>query len=184
MNNSLDYDETDEMLDRAGAHPGAAEAHGLICGFVCGDFPHSLQSAHQEVLEDCDPDDAFVQECRSLLTQLHGTTKEDLDSPDLRFQLLLPDEESGNAARAKALTEWCQGFLYGFGVSAKRSEGRLSQDATDAIEDISEFTRLDFGAIDEENGDNAGALMELEEYLRVCVMVIYQDMQHNEEDGA
>ena len=54
----------------------------------------------------------------------------------------------------------------------------------DAIEDISEFTRLDFGAIDEEDGDNAGALMELEEYLRVCVMVIYQDMQHNEEDGA
>ena len=139
-------------------------------------------SCHQEVLEDCDPDNAFVQECRSLLTQLHGTTKENLDSPDLSFQLLLPDESSGLADRARAITEWCQGFLYGFGISAKKSEGRLSQDASDAIEDIGEFTRLDFGVIDEDS--DAEALTELEEYLRVCVMVIYQDMQHNKAGDA
>lgn len=182
MRNNLDYNETDEILNRAGAEHKAAEAHGLTCGLVCGDFPHSLQTIQRELLEECDPQDAFVQECRGLLTQLHGIAKEELDDPELSFQLMLPDEDSGTMKRAAALSDWCQGFLYGFGISATDIEKRLSDDATGALEDMGEFTRLDRDEVDDTDNVGAEALAELEEYLRVCVMVIYQDMQHNKAD--
>ena len=66
--------------------------------------------------------------------------------------------------------------MYGFGVSAKESERKLSSDAQEALEDIGEFTRLDTLAVSEDDEDEMEALTELEEYMRIAVMTIYQDM--------
>ena len=92
------------------------------------------------------------------------------------FGLLLPAGAAGNARRAEALVQWCQGFMYGFGVSAKESDRKLSDDAQEALQDIGEFTRLDTLAVSEDDEEEIEALTELEEYMRIAVMTIYQDM--------
>jgi hypothetical protein len=66
--------------------------------------------------------------------------------------------------------------MYGFGISAHESEKKLSDDAQEALQDLGEFTRLDTLALSEDDEDELQALTELEEYMRVAVMTIYQDM--------
>jgi uncharacterized protein YgfB (UPF0149 family) len=66
--------------------------------------------------------------------------------------------------------------MYGFGISARDSEKKLSDDAQEALQDLGEFTRLDTLAVSEDDEDEMQALTELEEYIRVAVMTIYQDM--------
>jgi hypothetical protein len=66
--------------------------------------------------------------------------------------------------------------MYGFGVSARDSEKKLSQEAQEALQDLGEFTRLDTLAVSEDDEEELEALTELEEYMRVAVIPIHPDM--------
>lgn len=129
-----------------------------------------------ELLEESDSSDNAIQECKSELTQMHGLIHEHLMSTDFEFELLLPADSQGTQERADALVHWCQGYMYGFGVSARETDRKLTDDAREALQDIGEFTRLDTLAVNEDDEEEMEALTELEEYMRVAVMTIYQDM--------
>jgi uncharacterized protein YgfB (UPF0149 family) len=171
------YDSIGVNLENVGLEMGAAEAHALTSGLICGDVEHSMQLMLQELLPDFENADALAMESKREFIQMHGVTLEQLDDPVMAFELLLPSEQNGHKARAQALVHWCQGFLYGFGVSVKQTGRKLGDEAREAIEDITEFTRLDTDSLsDTEIEEEMVALSELEEYLRVAVMTIYQDM--------
>ena len=50
------------------------------------------------------------------------------------------------------------------------------QPGGEALEDLGEFTRLDTLAVSEDDEEEMEALTELEEYMRVAVITIHQDM--------
>ena len=176
MTSRIEYDALDTHLKDIGLQVSAAEAHGLITGLVCGNFEKSLALMNSELLEESASDDPRFRDCKAELTQLHAQVADDLKDTQLGFELYLTPESAGTSKRAMALVQWCQGFMYGFGVSAKESERKLSSDAQEALEDIGEFTRLDTLAVSEDDEDEMEALTELEEYMRIAVMTIYQDM--------
>ena len=175
MNQSFDYDTVNDALKRLELDVDAAHVHGLITGLICGDFAASLQSLMQEVLADQDDNDLLVQECRRILTQLHGLTKEQLDDLELRYYLLLPDAEDNLSQRAKAVPNWCQGFLFGYGINIGDQHSRLSNDSLHALEDIGQFTRMDTDELDDMNEDDQQSLQHIEEYLRMAALMIYAD---------
>ena len=44
-----------------------------------------------------------------------------LRGDEMEFELLLPDDDAPLEQRATALSQWCQGFLYGFGTGGSRA---------------------------------------------------------------
>lgn len=183
MIDTLDYQTINDVLDRAELELDASQAHGLICGLICGDFPSSLQHLNRELLAGMDEDDRLVQECRRTLTQLHGITKDQLDDVEMSFHLLLPDDEDNYAARARGIVDWCQGFLFGYGINAGEQHQLLSADALGSLEDISEFTRMDLSATEQFDADDQEAMQDIEEYLRMATLMIYSDIATGDEDS-
>lgn len=173
---AIDYDTINTRLQAIGLEISAAEAHGLVTGLICGNFDQSLRLMGQELLPQKQVDDREYRESKAELTQMHAVINEQLRDAELGFRLLLPAESAGIAGRATALVNWCQGFMYGFGVSVREGERKLSPDAQEALQDLGEFTRLDTLAISEDDEEEQEALTELEEYMRVAVMTIHQDM--------
>lgn len=176
MTTAIDYETIDTTLKAIGLQIPAAEAHGLVTGLICGDFDRSLSLMGRELLPDKQADNPEFRESKAELTQMHAVINEQLRDMELGFRLLLPAESAGIASRAAALVNWCQGFMYGFGVSARESEKKLSPEAQEALQDLGEFTRLDTLAVSEDDEEEMEALTELEEYIRVAVMTIHQDM--------
>ncbi|MEN8214656.1 MAG: UPF0149 family protein [Pseudomonadota bacterium] len=175
MNHLPDYDEIKEQLLAVGMEIGPAEAHALICGLVCGNFETSLQLMQQELFSGSDSQDLQVQQCKETLLQMHAEIREQLEDPVMGFRLLLPDEGGGSDDRARQLVNWCQGFLFGYGISARESGAGMSELAQETLTDIGEFTRLDVSTIDADDEEQRQQLTELEEYLRVAVMSIYEE---------
>lgn len=169
----MDYEHIDEKSVSIGLEMGAAEAHGTLCGLLCGGIADPEPQWLAQLFEDHDPQDLLVQECQRELQTLADQTRENLQDPLMALELLLPDDNRRLRQRARALRDWCQGFLYGLGLSGI-GDGELSGPAAEAVRDTVEIARLDpaIAAADEED---EGAFMELCEFVRVAAMLLYEE---------
>nr|WP_202839343.1 UPF0149 family protein [Luteimonas saliphila] len=147
---------------------GASELHGSLCGWLAGggaDGPDWLG----KVLADRElaavaPGDA--------LDRLREATAAQLEDRDFGFALLLPDADASLFVRSGALFDWCRGFVGAFGLAAGASPP-LSEEGGEALADL---VRLS-GAAPEDGGDqeDEDALAEIEEYVRVAVLLLHGD---------
>lgn len=163
-----------QQLLRAGVPMSAAEVHGIAAGLLCG-LAEDVQGLWQQALySELDNNDVLVQECRAATDGLLHDTAEQLgEEESFSFDLCLPGEDDA-PAYAAALRDWCQGFLYGFGVAAQGAETELSEEGGEALRDMSEISKLDVAAV--EGGEQeAAALAEVEEYLKIAALTVRQD---------
>lgn len=147
-----------------------AEMHGILSGMLCSD--PGL---------DCDDwlETVFAEDCRKLseadratLATLFETTRVDLASPDLTFELLLPDDEEPLTERTRALGHWCQGFLFGLGQSVGNRQ--WSDEADEVLHDLAEISRIESEGSTAEDEE---AYAEIEEYVRMAVQLIRSDFE-------
>lgn len=168
-----------EELQRAlGAPDGdapAAEAHGTLCGLLCAAAEDLPESWIHNTLSDAEeysfggPDDA-----RSLLEALHAATLAALESDQMGFELLLPDDDTGLEHRAAALAAWCNAFLYGLAMRGLRPMEELPDELREILADFSEIGRA---GVAEEEAEEVGesAYAELVEYVRVGVQIVFDE---------
>ncbi|MFB9067324.1 UPF0149 family protein [Pseudofulvimonas gallinarii] len=148
----------------------AAELHGSLCGFLCaGGQPTPGQWLDQLRIDPAGLDGGS----RDDLEKLRRSTIHQLDDPELGFALMLPDDDSGMAQRVNALSQWCGGFLGGYGLGAPAVAGRLSDDGKDALRDLGRIAQFGYEAGEEEEDENAFA--EILEYVRVAVVLLRQE---------
>jgi hypothetical protein len=91
------------------------------------------------------------------------------------FQLLLPDDDAPLAERAMALSQWCQGFLYGFGTGGAVPRDRLSGEVEEVLRDLTHISQasVETGADAEEEEQ---AYTEIIEYVRAGVQLIHDEL--------
>jgi hypothetical protein len=166
----VDYQRLSGRLTATHSGNNAAEGHGMLCGLMCGGASATLSLWLAEMLQDCNPHDLLVQELTEELRELATTTLTALEDPDLGFSLLLPDEEQPLPERAAALRNWCQGFLYGLGLTGL-DEARLSREIAEALRDLAGIAHLDADGL-AGSDDEEGAYAELFEFVRVATMLI------------
>ena len=94
--------------------------------------------------------------------------------------LLLPDDETPLADRAAALGQWCQGFLGGFGLTAR--EGALSGEAVEVLQDLASIAQVQSALEDSEDGETD--YMEVMEYLRVAPAAVQRVRQEARAGGS
>lgn len=160
-----------------------SEAHAIVAGLLAGNVDNPEAQWAAAVYEDLEEGDALAQECRQYLEALYRVTLEQLQDLEFGLQLFLPAAQASDYPLGMALRDWAQGFLYGFGLAGEAAaSAHLSQEGQEALHDFYEIGNLEVSdaALDEEEQE---AVAEIEEYLRVAVMLIHEDMHAREPTG-
>jgi len=159
------YDALTIALRRVNSQLTAAECHGLIAG--------ALNTQNTTLISRFFTDDELVKEdveFSTLISQLVHLTAAGYSDEDFNFQLLLPDDSISLQERSRALAEWCGGFIMGLLESGVKEFDTLPEDAAEVAKDLVEISQLDASTDD---GGSVSDLMQLEEYVRVGVQIIY-----------
>lgn len=179
------FDDLDMSLHQAGVEAGPAELHGLICAALCMHSTRRMDDWFDEEVFVGDEPSAARHACWHLLANLWLATSRELQAEDFELRLLLPEDDVPLAERTEALADWCSGFIYAFGVSGEDVMQQLSADGREFLDDLTALTRVDADGAEESNEDDAD-FEEIVQYLRVGVMMIYQDFapDDNQQQGA
>ena len=169
-----DFEYIERRLDAAHVLSSPAEAQGLLCGLLCPSGHDVRRQWIGELLDD-EAAAASAGDARDALAGLYTGTLSSLEDPGFAFSPLLPDAKRPIAERWRALTEWCQGFLYGLGLAGVNLEKALREQGREALKDLTEITRMDADAAGEDE-EHEEALAELEEFVKVAVLLIYEDL--------
>lgn len=189
---SITFNDASQTLGDASGALSVSEAHGCLCGALCINDDYPLTRWMEEVLADeAEPfSDDLLQNVRATLQSLHNDTLRALRGNDLEFVPLLPDDESSLAERTIAMAQWCEGFLYGFGVTsggqssgqpggkAGKSSNKLSAEIREVLHDFTQLARATVGEVeptDEDESDYA----EIVEYLRIGAQLIHDELQND-----
>lgn len=176
-----DYNDYQRILSDLDATVDCSEAHGILCGILSLD--PSSNSSEWLGLEEEAPrrqfgrllandeetpcSDSIQDAALTRLATLHRDTREQLNDANYHFSPLLPPDDESIQLRTKALSHWCQGFLFGLSISGLRSLDTLSDDCREIVEDVSAIAQLDEQY--DSGEDEEAAYMELVEYLRAAV---------------
>jgi len=168
---------------RLPSHP--AGAHGVLCGLACAasqtSFAAWLQglAAEQGETLALETDEVARLKEHSPLGQLYWVVNEQLRDPEYSFELLLPDESRTMAERCEALAAWCSGFLFGLGSAGALELDTTSPEVKEVLEDVMEISR--FSVEDVQGGEEEEqAFVELEQYLRVAVLLVWTERHPRE----
>lgn len=169
------FDDLDETLRRAGTACDAAETHGTLCGAVCAGVQGD-DAWLSHVLDEAGGSEEAQKACRRALLMLRDETHALLRSGTLDFEPLLPDDEQGLADRTAALSEWCQGFLFGMGLAGARIDlDELGEETGEVLRDVGQIAQAGFEGTGSEEDENAYA--EIVEYVKVGVQLLYEELQ-------
>ena len=178
MEYSIDYAELDHLLRRAGAHWGAGQAHGLLCGQLAAEGHAAKRAWLNSALDGTDDNNALRGEAESILEGLFDYTFRQLSARQSAFQPLLPDEADSVEDRVEGLAHWCEGFLHGLVTSAAaqaHKEQLAAEPLSEVIKDLLQMTQAAADP-DEDEDTNESAYTELVEYVRVATQLVYEEM--------
>ena len=164
------YEEFERVLRDARALPDPAEAHGTLAGALCSSRDYGLIEWLHEILPEDSPDEAALQS--SVLQNVYDSLVRTLAGNDADFEPLLPDDSAPLAERADALSQWCQGFLYGIGSGSAADPSKVSVEAGEIIRDFTEITHVGVDAGDDTE-ENEAAFAEVVEFVRVGVQLLF-----------
>lgn len=197
------FDEIQTQLAAVDADVSAAECHGSLCGALCA--PGGAEDGWQRGWLERVLGPALmnrseaVSVCTRSLLALFATTQKSLTDEELGFQPLMPLDDEPLATRAAALSQWCDGFVFGVALAAgtpaaqdvvgnatgkasgKAGGTEMSKETTEVLEDFMEISRvaLDAERSGDEGGEEDDAYHELLEYVRVAAMLLFAERQKN-----
>jgi yecA family protein len=170
------FHDLDETLRRAGTACDAAESHGTLCGALCAGLDSDAPWL-DHILDEATGSPEAQRRCREALTALRDSAHGQLAGGSLEFTPILPDDELSLADRTDALSEWCQGFLYGIGLAGDRLKfDELSEETSEILKDISHVSQAGFEGSEASEEDET-AYAEIVEYVRMGVQLIYEELQ-------
>ncbi len=175
MGAQIDYEQLSQQLSAAHVEFSGAEVHGLFCGLLCGGSEDAVSQLHAELFRSGSEGDAAVRDCCDSMDLLFSETQSTLEGGALGYTLFLPDDERPLPQRARALCDWCQGFLYGVGMVGVVDEGELSSEAREALHDLTEITRMDLNDMGEDEAEE-DFLLEVTEYVWVAASIIREEL--------
>ena len=150
-----------------------SELHGLISGHLAAGARLQPAMLLQTACELMDVDALSQESSKVTLVNLYSATCEALESLDLDFMMLLPDDENEISQRADALGRWCQSFLSGFGLYGKHTDASLSPEAKETLNDLGQIAQISSEL--EDLDENESDLMEVHEYVRMAVLMLFTE---------
>ncbi len=173
---SCSYMELNKRLQAAGAESSASGAHGLLCGILAAGGGTQRSVWLDCLLGEGNTLSVAAQECSDLLTGLHAQALRELNDDAFGFSLLLPPDEATLPLRTQALSDWCEGFLYGLALGGFRSDADLPETVREVMQDFYEISHAGFSSEPLDEADE-GAYEEIGEYVRISVLLLHDELQ-------
>jgi uncharacterized protein YgfB (UPF0149 family) len=169
-----------DSLATAGAVVALAELHGGVCGALCAGGPAAARRWLLDSLAD-EQLGSVPAAVADDLEELLGASSKMLEDEELRFEPLLPSDDSPLAEQVEALAVWCQGFLSGVGSTASAS-ARSSADSDVLAEILRDFAEISRAGLSEDEAAGHGqpdfALAEIREFVRVSVQLAFEELRY------
>jgi hypothetical protein len=173
------YEPINKTLQHIGALMDAAEAHGILCGLLCMSEPDENEWI-KHVLRQTTLKEDLAAKCQRQLALVKQYTLGQLNAMNDEFMPLLPSDELPLSERVEALGGWCEGFLFGLGLTEFETEA-LPEESTEFIDDIISVSQI---TLVEDNEETEEDYMQVIEYIKVGVITLYEEMRRLEtEDG-
>ena len=148
-----------------------SELQGALCGLLCFNSQASRSEWYKSIFEDFHPDADEVLD----LTVLFDDTIQSLNSLDFDLQLELPADDAPIASRIYAMTQWCQGLIFGLGASGLTDDTELSEDCKEYISDVIGISQI--SADESDDSEDEANFEELVEYLRMGLFLLFGELQ-------
>lgn len=168
------FPEIAKVMESVGSAVPAAEGHGCLCGALCITTDYTLKRWLEELVPTQD-ESAITPDVEQPLSLLFWDTLRALRGDEMEFEPFLPDDALPLEQRTAALSQWCQGFLYGFGSARAVKPEELPATIDEILRDVANISRaeVDVGEAGEEEEQ---AYTELVEYLRAGVQLIHDEL--------
>jgi uncharacterized protein len=173
------FSEIQRVLADERSMTDAAEAHGTLAGALCTSSTYRFEDWLQEIL----PEGRAQPISTGALRGLYFLTTETLSSAEMSFEPLLPEDAQPLDERAAALSQWCVGFLYGLGSGSIQDVSKLPGEVGEVVRDFDELTRVGVGTGESEE-ENESAYVELVEFVRVGVQLVFEELESLRERAA
>lgn len=171
LQSPLNFDDLANLLAPLGTLNSPSELHGLLCGKFAGGSQLTEINWLLDAVEFLDFIAAPDEQVRHALSRLYHSTMNQLQG-ELNLKLMLPDDDNLLSERVRALSEWCHGFLTGFGSVDHQGKREISEEAEEMLRDLADIVQIQ--ADDEEGETGAESdYMEVTEYVRVVVSSLY-----------
>ena len=161
----------EQLLQQYELELSAAEFHGNMSGLACSGCSDTNIEAWQNRTVGQHLSDHDTRPFLDTMSNLIALIRDSLELRDFGFQLLLPEYVRIEEHTA-GLTNWCRGFTLGFSWNKAIVKESLEPDAIEALSDIAQIADAEADENTPESEERA--LVELEEYVRVCVQLIYE----------
>lgn len=178
------FAEVVRVLEGLGSSVPAAEAHGCLVGALCTTPHYPMERWLEEIIPD--DEQRADDDSQQALRLLYADTLNALRGEDMEFEVLLPGDEISLEARAGGLSQWCQGFLYGFGTGPANNPSNDKQAAkaedlpANVNEILNDLTHIGRASVEiDADGDSESeeeAYAEVVEYVRVGVQLIHDEL--------
>lgn len=174
MSSEADIELIMRSLTDIGSESTPSEAHGILCGLLCGKEKIELSEWITHLADELSPGDLLTEEAHELLALLYQETIDSLADNDLKFYPLLPEDE-GIMMSLEAIAQWAQGFLMGLSLSGVNDFSSYADDVEEFVEamvSISDADRYDLA--DDESDEKA--VFELIEFIRMGILLVNEEM--------
>lgn len=174
LKDALDFELLADVMKEEETFASPAELHGQLCGYLASGVSLPLEDWLTMVVEFCDLDGWKDEASREAMVELYQATLTLLDNGEYALEPVIADEDAPLRERGTTLSQWCHGFLAGFGLSGKRDN--LSEDTRQVLQDFANLSAMK-GEMEqlEDNNDNEADLTELVEYVRLSAMMLYSE---------
>jgi uncharacterized protein YgfB (UPF0149 family) len=170
------FEQLEDLFYQLKIQASPSGFHGFLCGRLsCGavQMEDLINSSTAWLGLEEEAAEAAVGDLESF----YEATLSDLQDISFLFQPLLPDDELPLAERLISLGDWCTNYLSGLG-DGMGAEFDISEDGKEALQDIAAIgqisTDLDTDQEAEEDGEKD--YLELVEYVRIAVQLIFSDL--------
>ena len=166
------------------------EVHGLLCGLLCTSRVEKAKSLwFSTVLQDYSANPEKLRENGEILKELEQffhRSVEQLNDADMAFGLIVEEEITLPHMHLLQLSSWCNGFGLGFGMGERAQSGQpLPADTEELLADFQAIAAYEssenvqdspVSAADEDNEEESD-VVEIEEFIRVGVLLINEEMR-------
>ncbi len=170
-----DYDRLRAALSVANTDQNASEVHGIICGAICNQLNCGRRLDVNSLVSTVAGVDAESKHAlEASIDSLYESSQQSLEDRDSSFSLMLPSDERDLAERTESVALWCRGFVFGFLYNQSDNMDRLPGHAAEITRDFIAISQAEPG---EDTQQDEWALADIEEYVRVGVQLIYEELQ-------
>lgn len=184
MYNQLEIAEFNKIIQQIGSLSNASEAHGMLCGLLLLKTTRTKEIWYSQLISDYQPSERIDLNVEFAINRIYDFAQSQFKSDDFVFEMLLPADDTPLEERTDALASWCQGFLFGIGLTGfmdelKKTDTEQHLEILDYLKDLYEISKAVVSS--EEGEDDEQFFCDLTEYVRIGVMLIWEYKNSHQE---